>query len=378
MNIHSFSLNGMHILLDVNSGAVHVVDEMISDIMNVFDGANDEEVLASLAEQYSEGELREALRELHELIAAEKLFTSALEVPPTFKAEPILKSLCLHVAHDCNLRCRYCFAGTGDFGHNRGLMSAEVGKKAIDFLLEKSGSRRHLEIDFFGGEPLMNFDVVKELTAYVRLREKEAGKVVKLTLTTNAVLLRDEELRFLNEEAISLVLSLDGRQEVHDYMRPNAGGNGSYEMVLAHIDKAIRSRNDQNYYLRGTFTAHNLDFAADVLDMADRGYTQLSVEPVVSSDEAEYALKEEHLPELFRQYELLAKEYLERKVRGEGFDFFHFNVDIENGPCVAKRLSGCGAGHEYLAVTPEGDFYPCHQFVGREAYRLGSIRIRRI
>lgn len=373
MNIHSFSLNGMHILLDVNSGAVHVVDEMISDIMNVFDGGNDEEVLASLAEQYSEDELREALAELHELIAAEKLFTPALEVPPTFKAEPILKSLCLHVAHDCNLRCRYCFAGTGDFGHSRGLMSAEVGKKAIDFLLEKSGSRRHLEIDFFGGEPLMNFEVVKELTAYVRRREQEAGKEVKLTLTTNAVLLRDEELRFLNEEGISLVLSLDGRKEVHDYMRPNAGGNGSYETVMSNIDKAIRSRNDQNYYLRGTFTAHNLDFAADVLDMADRGYTQLSVEPVVAEDEAEYALKEEHLPELFRQYELLAKEYLERKMRGEGFDFFHFNVDIENGPCVAKRLSGCGAGHEYLAVTPQGEFYPCHQFVGREAYRLGSV-----
>lgn len=373
MNIHSFSLNGMHLLLDVNSGAVHVVDEMVRDIMAVFDGTNEPEVLAALSETYAPADLREALAELQALIAEEKLFTAPLEVPPTFKAEPIVKSLCLHVAHDCNLRCRYCFAGTGDFGHHRGLMSQEVGEKAIDFLLTRSGQRRHLEIDFFGGEPLMNFGVVKQLTAYVRRREQEEGKEVKLTLTTNAVLLREEELRFLNDEGISLVLSLDGRREVHDYMRPNAGGGGSYEAVLANIDRAIRSRGDQNYYLRGTFTAHNLDFAADVLDMADRGYTQLSVEPVVAPDSAAYALQEEHLPELCRQYELLAKEYLERKLRGEGFEFFHFNVDIDNGPCVAKRLSGCGAGHEYLAVTPEGDFYPCHQFVGREAYRLGSV-----
>lgn len=372
MNIYKFNSNGLYIVLDINSGAVHIVDKMVYEIMDVFTGSNDETVLAQFSNQYAAAELTEVLAELHQLIDAKKLFTPMLEVPLTFSQKPLVKSVCLHVAHDCNLRCGYCFAGTGDFGHDRGLMSKEVAERAIEFIIENSGPRINSEIDFFGGEPLMNMDTVRHAVTYVRRRETETGKKFKLTLTTNGVLLNEEITQYLNENNISLVLSLDGRREVHDNMRPFANGKGSYDMVLENVTKAITSRNDQNYYLRGTFTARNLDFAADVLDMADKGCTQLSVEPVVSKD-SKYEITEEHLPQLFAQYDELAKVYLERKRNGTGFDFFHFNLDINNGPCVAKRLSGCGAGHEYFAVTPEGDLYPCHQFVGREKFLLGNV-----
>ncbi len=372
MKIHKFYLNGMYIMLDVNSGAVHVIDRMVYDIMELFDGTNGDAVIKALAGTYGEPALKEALTELAGLIEEGKLFAPDIDVPPTFSAKPLVKSLCLHVAHDCNLRCKYCFAGTGDFGHDRSMMSKEVGERAVDFIIENSGQRRHCEIDFFGGEPLMNMETVKHVVSYVRKREAETGKIFKLTLTTNAVLLNDENIRYLNDNNISLVLSMDGRSEVHDNMRPFADGRGSYSRVLANVRRAVESRGDQNYYLRGTFTAYNLDFAADVLSMADEGFSQLSVEPVVAKD-CDYALTEQHLPELYRQYEQLAVEYLNRKLAGKGFDFFHFNLDINNGPCVAKRLSGCGAGHEYFAVTPGGDLYPCHQFVGREKYLLGNI-----
>lgn len=372
MKIHKFFLNDMYIMLDINSGAVHVIDKMVYDMMDKFDGNNDNEVLSALSGVYEEGALKEALSELHMLIEAEQLFAPDINMPPTFSAKPLVKSLCLHVAHDCNLRCKYCFAGTGDFGHDRGFMPKEVGERAVDFIIEHSGPRRNCELDFFGGEPLMNMETVKHVTAYVRKREVETGKVFKLTLTTNGVLLNDANIKFLNENNISLVLSLDGRREVHDNMRPHADGRGSFDRVLENVRKTIDSRNGQNYYLRGTFTANNLDFAADVLDMADNGFNLLSVEPVVAKD-CDYALEEEHLPELYKQYEELAVEYLNRKLAGNGFEFFHFNLDLNNGPCVAKRLSGCGAGHEYFAVTPEGDLYPCHQFVGREKYLLGTI-----
>lgn len=370
--IHKFHINGMYLLLDVNSGAVHVIDKLVYDVLDIFDGANDAAVLAALAGVYGEEAVKEALTELHELIDQGLLFTPELTVPPTFSDKPIVKSLCLHVAHDCNLRCRYCFAGTGDFGHDRGLMTKEVAERAVDFLIESSGPRRHCEIDFFGGEPLLNMDVVRHTVDYVHCRAAATGKIFKLTLTTNAVLLDDDIINYLNEHNISLVLSLDGRREVHDRMRPDALGGGSYDEVVANIKRAVASRNDQNYYVRGTFTAHNIDFAADVLAMADLGFSQLSVEPVVGKD-SDYALREEHLPELFHQYELLAAAYLERKLAGQGFDFFHFNLDINNGPCVAKRLSGCGAGHEYFAVTPTGELYPCHQFVGRDEFCLGTV-----
>lgn len=370
--IHKFYLNGLYVLLDVNSGAVHILDKLTYDVLDTFDGSNDEAVVEAWGETYSDQEVREALVELRQLMDLQLLFAPELTVPLTFSDKPIVKSLCLHVAHDCNLRCGYCFAGTGDFGHSRGLMTTDVARRAVDFIIEQSGVRKHCEIDFFGGEPLLNFDVVKETVAYVRQRETETGKIFKLTLTTNAVLLDPDNIQFLNDNNISLVLSLDGRREVHDRMRPGATGEGSYDEALANIRAVVDSRQGQNYYLRGTFTAYNLDFAADVLAMANAGFKLLSVEPVVGKD-ADYEIAEEHLPVLFAEYEKLAAEYLQRKLAGEGFEFFHFNMDIHHGPCVAKRLSGCGAGHEYLAVTPEGDLYPCHQFVGREDYLLGNV-----
>jgi uncharacterized protein len=372
MNIHKFYLNGLYILLDINSGAVHVVDKTTYDIMDVFDGNNDEQVVCSLRDVYPEAELREVLAELHTLIEIGQLFSPAVTVPPMLSDKPLVKSLCLHVAHDCNLRCGYCFAGTGDFGHDRGLMSREVAERAVEFIIENSGQRRHSEIDFFGGEPLMNMETVKHAVAYIRRREQETGKLFKLTLTTNGVMLNADTVEYLNANQISLVLSLDGRKQVHDRMRPFANGEGSYERILPNIRHAIESRKDQNYYLRGTFTALNPDFSADVVSMADEGFSQLSVEPVVAKD-CDYAITEEQLPKLFAEYEKLAQIYLERKRQGKGFDFFHFNLDIQHGPCLAKRLSGCGAGHEYFAVTPEGDLYPCHQFVGREEFLLGNV-----
>ena len=372
MNIYKFYSNGMYIVLDINSGAIHVVDKMVYEIMDLFDGSNDEAVLGAFSDQYDVSELTEVLVELHQLVDAHKLLTPMLEVPLTFNQKPIVKSLCLHVAHDCNLRCGYCFAGTGDFGHERGMMSKEVAEQSVEFIIKNSGARINSEIDFFGGEPLMNMDTVRHTVAYVRRREIETGKKFKLTLTTNGVLLNDEINQYLNDNNISLVLSLDGRQAVHDNMRRFVNGDGSYDLVVKNIVKTIESRNDENYFLRGTYTACNLDFAADVINMADLGCTQLSVEPVVSKD-SKYAITEEHLPKLFEEYDKLAKIYLERKRNGQGFDFFHFNLDINHGPCVAKRLSGCGAGHEYLAVTPEGDLYPCHQFVGREEFLLGNV-----
>lgn len=370
--IHKFYLNDLYILLDVNSSTLHILDKITFDILDIFTGQNHAEVMAALSGTYSTDELQEALAELGQLMEQGLLFAPNLGVPMSFSEQPIVKSVCLHVAHDCNLRCGYCFAGTGDFGHDRGLMSPETARKAVDFLIAQSGPRRHCEIDFFGGEPLLNMDVVRETVAYVRQREAETGKVFKLTLTTNAVLLDQANIDFLNDNHISLVLSLDGRQEVHDSMRPGTCGEGSYEDVLRNITAAVNARDGQNYYLRGTFTAYNLDFAADVLDMADKGFKLLSVEPVVGKD-APYEIKEEHLPQLFSEYEKLAEEYLRRKLAGNGFEFFHFNLDVHHGPCIAKRLSGCGAGHEYLAVTPDGDLYPCHQFVGREGFQLGNV-----
>ena len=372
MDIHKFVVNGEYILLDVNSGSVHVLDQVAYRILDVFDGANDAAVIAEYAAEFGETAVRETLEELHELMAVGQLFSPDTEIPPVFAAKPIVKSLCLHIAHDCNLRCGYCFASTGSFGHDRGLMSPEVACRAVDFLLEHGGSRKHAEIDFFGGEPLLNMATVRAAVAHIRRREAETGKIFNLTLTTNAVLLSQAHLDFLNQENIQLILSIDGRREVHDRMRPFAGGVGSYDKVLANMHKAVDSRQGNNYYARGTYTAYNLDFAADVLALADEGFGRLSVEPVVAKD-APYGLCEDQLPELFAQYDLLAAEYLRRHREGKGFDFFHFNVDLENGPCLTKRLSGCGAGHEYYAVTPEGDLYPCHQFVGRDDFKVGTV-----
>jgi uncharacterized protein len=358
--------------LDVNSGAVHVVDAMTADIMDIFDGHNDETVIAQLSGIYKILELAEALSELHELINKGQLFAPDIDVPPVFSEKGIVKSMCLLVAHDCNLRCKYCFADSGEFGADRRLMNNEVGEAAVEYIIRHSGNRQHCEIDFFGGEPLVNMPVVRHLTEYIRNREKETGKIFKLTLTTNGMLLTDENIAFLNDNNISVVISLDGRKEVHDRMRPDVGGNGTYDRVISNFKKLVKSRNDENYYMRGTYTKYNLDFTKDVLSMAKEGFDILSMEPVVAKD-ADYAILKSDLPRIFAEYDKLVDAYLQYKSKGKGFFFFHFNMDLSNGPCVAKRLSGCGAGHEYYAVAANGDMYPCHQFVGRNKYLLGNV-----
>ena len=370
--IHKFEQNGTFILLDINSGAVHVIDAMIYDLMENFDGTNDEEVVSKWKERYGEGEIREALSELHELMEQGVLFAPDITVPPTFRQKGVVKSLCLMVAQDCNLRCRYCFGDGGSYGGERAVMSEEVGRAAVDFIVEHSGIRKHCEIDFFGGEPLMNLKTVKAVTEYVRKREQETGKKFKLTLTTNGMLLSDETIRWLNENHISMVLSLDGRKETHDNMRPDAGGHGTYDRVLKNFRKLVDSRRGEDYYLRGTYTKENMDFTKDVLDIHDQGFDILSVEPVVLKD-SPLGFSEEDLPRIREEYDRLTRAYLKRRQEGRGFFFFHFNMDLSNGPCVAKRLAGCGAGHEYYAVAENGDLYPCHQFVGREKYRLGDV-----
>ena len=370
--IHKFEQNGTYILLDINSGAVHVIDSMIYDIMDIFCGTNDDDVVSELGGKYDEVELREALSELHELMEAGELFAPEIQVPPTFRQEGVVKSLCLMVAQDCNLRCKYCFGDGGSYGGKRAIMSEEVGRAAVDYIIEHSGNRKHCEIDFFGGEPLMNFKTVKAVTEYVRRREKETGKIFKLTLTTNGMLLNDEAIKWLNDNSISLVLSLDGRKETHDNMRPDAGGHGTYDRVLKNFKALVDSRDGQDYYLRGTYTKENMDFTKDVLDIHDKGFDVLSVEPVVLKD-SPLGFTDEDMPRIREEYDRLTEAYLKRHREGKGFFFFHFNMDLSNGPCVAKRLAGCGAGHEYYAVAENGDLYPCHQFVGRDGYKLGDV-----
>ena len=370
--IHKFKQGESYIVLDVNSGAVHLVDEMVFNILDVFNGENDSEVLKIFSDKYDSKEISEVLGELHELIEVGELFTPDIEVPPSFKSFGVVKSLCLMVAQDCNLRCKYCFGDGGSYGGERAVMSEEIGRAAVDFIIKNSGIRKHCEIDFFGGEPLINFKTVKAVTKYVRERERETGKIFKLTLTTNGMLLNDKAIDWLNENNISVVLSLDGRKEIHDAMRPDISGKGSYDRVLKNFKKLVESRNGENYYLRGTYTKKNLDFTKDVESIHDSGFEILSLEPVVLKN-SPLALTEEDLPKIFDEYNKLSEFYLQRRREGRGFFFFHFNIDLSNGPCVAKRLSGCGSGHEYFAVAENGDLYPCHQFVGREKYKLGDI-----
>ena len=320
--------------------------------------------------------MEEALEECRELKEAGMLFTEDVyeNAIDLFKERPVVvKALCLHIAHDCNLACRYCFAEEGEYHGRRALMSFEVGKKALDFLIANSGSRRNLEVDFFGGEPLMNWQVVKDLVAYGREQEKLHGKHFRFTLTTNGVLLNDEVMEFCNREMDNVVLSVDGRKEVHDRMRPFPKGAGSYDLVIPKFQKFAESRHQDKYYVRGTFTRYNLDFAKDVLSLADLGFKLISMEPVVAPDDADYSIREEDLPVIFEQYDILAQEMIKREKEGRGFTFFHFMVDLTGGPCVYKRLSGCGSGTEYLAVTPWGDLYPCHQFVGEEEFLMGNV-----
>ena len=375
--VHQYKNNGYNIVLDVNSGSVHVVDDMVYDMIPYYKEKGPEETIRLLSGRYPEAELREGAADLEELTAAGKLYSEDIyedyiqEIVDAKK--PVVKALCLHIAHDCNLACRYCFAEEGEYHGRRVLMSYEVGKKALDFLIEHSGSRRNLEVDFFGGEPLLNWQVVKDLVAYGRRQEKIHNKNFRFTLTTNGVLLNDEVQEFVNREMANVVLSIDGRKEVHDHMRPFRNGKGSYDLVLPRFRKLADSRNQEKYYVRGTFTRYNRDFSRDVLHLADLGFRQISVEPVVGTEEEEYALRPEDLPEIFAEYDRLAAEMVRRYGTDEDFTFFHFMLDLTGGPCVAKRLSGCGSGTEYLAVTPWGDLYPCHQFVGEEKYRMGNV-----
>ncbi len=376
--LHKFSMNGINVLMDIYSGAVHAVDDVAYDIADLYPEMNADELAEKFADKYSREQIDEAVEELKELKDAGMLYTEdeyegVLE--QVKNRAPVVKALCLHVAHDCNLKCRYCFAEEGEYHGKRSLMSAEVGKKAIDFIIANSGKRRNLEVDFFGGEPLMNFDVVKEIVEYGREQEKLHDKNFRFTITTNGILLDDEKQKYINENMHNVVLSLDGRKEVNDYMRPRAGGQGSYDIIVPKFKKLAESRNQTDYYLRGTFTHNNLDFSKDVFHIADDlGFKQVSVEPVVAEATESYAITEDDLDTIFEEYEKLAEQlYIRHKTGEKDFNFFHFMVDLTGGPCIAKRLSGCGSGTEYLAVTPEGDLYPCHQFVGQEEYKIGSV-----
>ena len=382
--IHCYQSNGYSIVRDVNSGAVHVVDDLVYQLVPLLEPLVKEkkdkgEILDFVKAQqlpYTEEETAEAVDEILLLAQEGQLYTEDIyeNYIDSFKnRETVVKALCLHIAHDCNLACRYCFAEEGEYHGRRAIMSYEVGKKALDFLVANSGNRTNLEVDFFGGEPLMNWEVVKQLVAYGRSLEEEHHKKFRFTITTNGVLLNDEILEFVNKEMGNMVLSIDGRKEVHDRMRPHRGGQGSYDEIVPKFKKAAESRGQMNYYVRGTYTHYNTDFAKDVLHLADLGFKQISVEPVVAPETEDYAIREEDLPQLLAQYDELAEEMIKRRKEGNGFNFFHFMIDLEGGPCVAKRLSGCGSGTEYLAVTPWGDLYPCHQFVGNEDFLMGNV-----
>lgn len=389
--IHQYINNDYHIVLDVNSGSVHVVDEILYKAIAFLEKIIGEieipytiskENLKKLEEYllkegYLITDIRECMSEIQELIDNECLFTKDIYktyVADFKKRKTVVKALCLHIAHDCNLACKYCFAHEGEYQGNRGLMSFEVGKKAIDFLIQNSGNRVNLEIDFFGGEPLMNWKVVKDLVKYGRSKEEEFNKKFRFTLTTNGMLLNDEIMEFANKEMSNVVLSLDGRKEINDKVRPSRRGTGSYDVIVPKFQKFANERDGKkDYYIRGTFTRENLDFSKDVIHFADLGFKQTSVEPVVLPDNDPLAIRQEDVEKIKEEYDILAKEYIKRKKEGKGFNFFHFNIDLQGGPCVAKRMAGCGSGTEYLAVTPWGEFYPCHQFVGKEEFLLGNV-----
>ena len=379
MQIHQYESNGLKILLDVPSGSVHVVDDIVYDAVGIMQQTADKaEIKRRLCREYETEEVDEVLKELEELRNDGMLFTED-EYRPAIesftKRQTVVKALCLHIAHDCNLACQYCFAEEGEYHGRRALMSYETGKKALDFVVANSGARTNIEVDFFGGEPLMNWQVVKDLVAYGRSLEEPNGKKFCFTLTTNGVLLNDEVMEFCNKEIHNVVMSIDGRKEVHDRMRPFRNGKSSYDLILPKFQKfaAMRRELGLQYYVRGTYTHYNLDFAKDVLHLADLGFDQISVEPVVAPPEEPYAIRPEDVDFLMDQYDYLAKEMLKREKENKGFNFFHFMIDLTGGPCVYKRLSGCGSGTEYLAVTPWGDLYPCHQFVGVDDFLLGNV-----
>ena len=380
--VHQYKLNGYNIVLDTCSGSIHVVDDVAYDLIALYRDRSEEEILSQLLDKYgsrpdvTEEELRACLEDVRALEKAGKLFSPDTFQPLAFdfkNRSAVVKALCLHVAHTCNLNCSYCFASQGKYHGDRALMSFEVGRRALDFLIENSGSRVNLEVDFFGGEPLMNWDVVKELVAYARTQEEPHNKKFRFTLTTNGMLIDDDVIDFANREMHNVVLSLDGRKEIHDRLRVDYAGQGSYDRIVPKFRELVERRGGKGYYMRGTFTHANPDFTRDLFHMADLGFDQLSMEPVVCAPADPAALTEEDLPIVLEQYEILAKEMLRREKEGRPITFYHYMLDLTGGPCIYKRISGCGSGTEYMAVTPWGDLYPCHQFVGEEAYKLGDI-----
>ena len=376
--VHQYQLNGYNIVLDTASGSIHAVDPVAYDIIALFQEADEAEIVRRIRDKHGVPgeEIRECLEDVRALKAGGKLFSEEDYAPlaEAFGERPVVvKALCLHVAHTCNLNCSYCFASQGRYHGERALMSFEVGRRALVFLIENSGTRRNLEVDFFGGEPLMNWEVVKQLVRYAREREKEAGKNFRFTLTTNGMLIDDDVIDFTNREMSNVVLSLDGRKEIHDALRVDYAGRGSYDRIVPRFKKLVEARGGRNYYMRGTYTRRNLDFTRDVFHMADLGFTELSMEPVVCAPGDPEALREEDLPILCRQYEILAEEMLRRRREGRPFTFYHYMLDLAEGPCIYKRISGCGSGTEYMAVTPWGELFPCHQFVGEPAYSMGNV-----
>ena len=367
-------MNDLNIVVDVNGGAVHVVDEITFDVLDYYE-LNDAEKIAKKLPKYTLDEIKETFDEIKSLVEDGLLYSpdNYLDIDAFKNREPVVKAMCLHIAHDCNLKCKYCFASQGDFGGAKSIMSFEVGKKALEYLVDNSGSRKNLEVDFFGGEPLMNFEVVKQLVEYGNELAKEKGKNFRFTITTNGVLLDDEIIDYVNEHMHNVVLSLDGRKSINDDMRPTLNDKGSYDIIVPKFQKLIEKRKDKYYYVRGTFTRDNMDFSKDVLHFKDLGFDLTSVEPVVGDESNPYALREEDLPKILDEYEKLAVKYSKMRVNNEPFRFFHFMVDLSQGPCVIKRMTGCGAGNEYLAITPEGDIYPCHQFVGQEEFKMGNV-----
>ena len=381
--VHQYKLNGYNMVLDTCSGSVHVVDEVAYDMIALYPEREKEEIITQMLQKYGHREdvtredLELCMQDIKTLVDNQKLYTPDTYEPlaGNFKAKSgnVVKALCLHVAHTCNLNCSYCFASQGKYHGERALMSFEVGKQALDFLMENSGTRHNLEVDFFGGEPLMNWDVVKQLVAYARSVEKERGKNFRFTLTTNGVLIDDDVIDFANKEMSNVVLSLDGRKEIHDATRVDYRGQGSYDKIVPKFQKLVESRGGKGYYMRGTFTHQNPDFTKDVFHMADLGFTELSMEPVVCAADDPMALTPEDIEIVKEQYEILAKDMIRREKEGKPITFYHYMIDLTEGPCIYKRISGCGSGTEYMAVTPWGDLYPCHQFVGEESYKLGDI-----
>lgn len=372
--LHKYEQNGLKIVVDVNSGAVHVVDQLTWDMLDYYPDSVGN-IIEKLGDKYQECNIREAWSEISELKKQGLLYSDDAYMDKVLKEkrETHTKALCLNIAHDCNIRCGYCFASTGDYHGGRKLMPFSVASKAIDFLLDTSGSRKRLEVDFFGGEPLMNFDVVRETVLYARERQKEYGKRIGFTITTNGTLLNNEISEFINENMDNIVLSIDGRKKVNDRMRKFIDGSGTYDNIMPKIKSLVESRGDKSYYIRGTFTANNLDFCSDVLHLADEGFKEISIEPVVAEKERGYALKEEHLSRIYQEYDKLADKYIEYNESGKSFRYYHFLMDLDGGPCIYKRVSSCGSGVEYFAVTPDGELYPCHQFVGRQGYLMGDV-----